>query len=52
MLSGISWKANSSMEKFQNSNDLGEQWTDFFEYLFPRLFPSCHVTLALFPHRS
>lgn len=37
---GISWKANSSIEKFQNRVELGEQLMDFLEYLFPRLFPS------------
>lgn len=36
----MSWKANSSMEKFQNSTDVGEHRVDFFEYLLPRLFPS------------
>lgn len=41
MLPGISWKANSSIEKFQNSSEVGEQWIDFLEYLLPRLFPSC-----------
>lgn len=41
MVSGMSWKANSSIEKFQNFKDVGEQFTDFFEYLFPRLFPNC-----------
>ncbi len=40
MLSGMSWKANSSMEKFQNLCDPGEWLTDFLEYLLPRLFPS------------
>lgn len=40
MLSGISWKANSSMEKFQNSSEFGECLTDFLEYLLPRLFPN------------
>lgn len=40
MLSGMSWKANSSIEKFQNSREDGFAFTDFLEYLFPRLFPS------------
>ena len=42
MLSGMSWKANSSMEKFQNAGEVGDEWMDFFEYLLPRLLPSCH----------
>lgn len=42
----MSWKANSSMEKFQKSRDDGLVCTDFLEYLFPRLFPSCHGVLA------
>lgn len=41
MLSGMSWKANSSIEKFQNCSEVGEQCMDFLEYLLPRLFPSC-----------
>lgn len=41
MLSGMSWKANSSMEKFQKSMELGEERIDFLEYLLPRLLPSC-----------
>ncbi len=40
MLSGMSWKANSSMEKFQNLGEVGDEWIDFLEYLLPRLFPS------------
>lgn len=40
MLSGMSWKANSSIEKSQNLMSVGEWWTDFLEYLFPRLFPN------------
>lgn len=40
MLSGISCRANSSMEKFQKSILVGECLIDFLEYLFPRLFPS------------
>lgn len=40
MVFGISWKANSSIEKSQNSGDVGEQLIDFFEYLLPRLLPN------------
>lgn len=40
MLFGMSWKANSSMEKSQNLTDVGELWMDFLEYLLPRLFPN------------
>ena len=40
MLSGMSWKANSSMEKFQNLGEVGDEWIDFLEYLLPRLLPS------------
>lgn len=40
MLSGMSWKANSSMEKFQKAGEVGGWWADFLEYLFPRLLPS------------
>ncbi len=40
MLSGISWNANWSIEKFQNSVEVGEWSVDFFEYLFPRLLPN------------
>ena len=41
MLPGISWKANSSIEKFQKGIEVGGQCIHFFEYLFPRLLPSC-----------
>ena len=41
MLSGMSWKANSSIEKFQNLSEVGDEWIDFLEYLLPRLFPNC-----------
>jgi hypothetical protein len=37
----MSWKANWSMLKSQNSVDVGAAWTHFFEYLFPLLLPSC-----------
>jgi hypothetical protein len=50
MVSGISMKANSSIEKFQNGRSVGEQLIDFFEYLFPRLFPSYIVMSAEIPH--
>ena len=40
MLFGMSWKANSSIEKSQNLLLVAEQWTAFFEYLFPRLLPN------------
>lgn len=46
MLLGISWKANSSIEKFQNSREVGAERTDFLEYLLPRLFPSCWKSSA------
>lgn len=29
------------MEKSQNSGVVGDEWIAFFEYLFPRLFPTC-----------
>lgn len=56
MLSGMSWKANSSMEKFQNSRVVGEWCTDFLEYLLPRLLPSyerlaCVLVTGRWPHR-
>jgi len=38
--SGMSWKANSSMEKSQNLSESGDEWIDFFEYLLPRLLPN------------
>src|SRR5690606_13128951 len=41
IVSGMSWKANSSMEKSQNSGVVGDEWMAFLEYLFPRLFPTC-----------
>jgi hypothetical protein len=25
---------------------MGEQWTDFLEYLLPRLFPNCNVNFV------
>lgn len=40
IVSGMSRKANSSMEKSQKADEAGEVLTDFLEYLFPRLFPS------------
>lgn len=49
ILSGMSWKANSSMEKFQKAVEAGEWLILFFEYLLPRLFPSCHIYLWLDP---
>ncbi len=42
MLSGMSWKANWSIEKSQKLFDAGENRTDFLLYLLPRLFPSCY----------
>jgi len=44
---GISWNANSSIEKSQNAIEVGGWWIDFLEYLFPRLFPS-YGPLAVF----
>ncbi len=36
------------MEKFQKALEAGEKRVDFFEYLFPRLFPSCrHSVIEL-----
>jgi hypothetical protein len=62
MLSGMSWKANSSMEKFQNLTEVGDERMDFLEYLLPRLFPnyvpcqylstSLSVVLSLPRHRT
>lgn len=40
MESGMSYHANSSMEKSQNLERLGLEWMDFFEYLLPLLLPS------------
>lgn len=40
MLSGISWKANSSIEKSQKACEVGDRWMDFLEYLLPRLLPN------------
>jgi hypothetical protein len=50
ILLGISWKANSSIEKSQNSRDVGVERTDFLEYLLPRLFPSCWALSAHLHH--
>ncbi len=33
------------MEKFQNPTEVGERVVDFFEYLLPRLFPSCKLSV-------